>query len=176
MTEACFQDTPLDFVGDQTFIRYNDQSREFAIPATTTNVGTWPKGSMWRKNPVTFCNCDLGYMCEASEEKEEKEEMVGSNPDYKTMFKAYNKTNFRPGQTSKICPTGVQFPMLWEEGCGGAPYMANEQNWQVVFNFEMIDQVKIPANLPAGEYMMSWRWDCEETPQVWNSCSDITIG
>merc|ERR1711862_321068 len=27
----------------------------------------------------------------------------------------------------------------------------------------------------AGTYVLSWRWDCEETDQVWNSCADIVI-
>ena len=25
------------------------------------------------------------------------------------------------------------------------------------------------------EYVLSWRWDCELTAQVWNACSDVTI-
>ena len=26
-----------------------------------------------------------------------------------------------------------------------------------------------------GEYVLSWRWDCEQTNQVWNSCADIRV-
>jgi hypothetical protein len=29
--------------------------------------------------------------------------------------------------------------------------------------------------LPAGEYVLSWRWDVEQSPQVWANCADITI-
>jgi len=35
--------------------------------------------------------------------------------------------------------------------------------------------VKIPDALEPGEYVVSWRWDCEQTPQVWNSCADVTV-
>jgi hypothetical protein len=43
------------------------------------------------------------------------------------------------------------------------------------FKFEMVDSLKVPDTLPAGDYVLSWRWDCEQTPQVWNSCADITV-
>merc|ERR1712080_444535 len=39
----------------------------------------------------------------------------------------------------------------------------------------VVDKIKIPDNLPPGEYVLSWRWDCEQTPQVWGSCADVTI-
>eukprot|EP00660_Eupelagonema_oceanica_P019760 gene19760-biopygen44345 len=28
-----------------------------------------------------------------------------------------------------------------------------------------MDRVAIPDNLEAGEYLLSWRWDCEESTQ-----------
>jgi len=40
---------------------------------------------------------------------------------------------------------------------------------------EIVDLVKIPADLPAGEYVLGWRWDCEQSNQIWQSCSDVTI-
>jgi len=40
---------------------------------------------------------------------------------------------------------------------------------------EIVDQVLIPENLHAGEYVLGWRWDCEESNQIWMSCSDVTI-
>lgn len=39
----------------------------------------------------------------------------------------------------------------------------------------IMDTVRIPADIAPGEYVLSWRWDCELTAQVWNACSDITI-
>ena len=40
---------------------------------------------------------------------------------------------------------------------------------------EIVDLVHIPETLPPGKYVLGWRWDCEESTQVWNSCSDVTI-
>ena len=27
----------------------------------------------------------------------------------------------------------------------------------------------------AGEYLLSWRWDCEESTQVWQNCADVVL-
>ena len=51
-----------------------------------------------------------------------------------------------------------------EDGAGGAEP-----------TLEIVDRVLIPADLPAGEYVLGWRWDCEESNQIWQSCSDVTI-
>ena len=40
---------------------------------------------------------------------------------------------------------------------------------------EIVDRVRIPASLPPGDYVLGWRWDCEESTQVWTSCSDVVI-
>jgi hypothetical protein len=37
------------------------------------------------------------------------------------------------------------------------------------------DHVLIPSNLAAGEYVLGWRWDCEETAQIWQNCADVII-
>ena len=31
------------------------------------------------------------------------------------------------------------------------------------------------AHLALGDYVLSWRWDCEQTPQIWNTCADLTV-
>ena len=37
------------------------------------------------------------------------------------------------------------------------------------------DLVEVPESLEPGEYVLSFRWDCQESPQVWNSCANIHI-
>merc|ERR1711879_331658 len=39
--------------------------------------------------------------------------------------------------------------------------------------YSIYDDVQVPNK--TGEYVLSWRWDCEQTDQVWNSCADIVI-
>merc|ERR1712176_1024636 len=43
-----------------------------------------------------------------------------------------------------------------------------------IFQWSVVDQVKVPQ-VPPGDYVLSFRWDSEQTPQVWASCSDVTI-
>jgi len=42
-------------------------------------------------------------------------------------------------------------------------------------NFSIIDSVVIPVDQAPGDYVLSWRWDCEVNPQVWTNCADVTI-
>ena len=46
---------------------------------------------------------------------------------------------------------------------------------QVGFNHFIKDWVKIPKDLPTGIYVLSFRWDAENLPQVWSGCSFIEI-
>ena len=36
------------------------------------------------------------------------------------------------------------------------------------------DQLRVPKVVP-GEYVLGFRWDCESSAQIWQSCADITI-
>ena len=44
-----------------------------------------------------------------------------------------------------------------------------------LYKVEIVDKLKLPSGLKAGDWVLGWRWDCEESTQVWNSCSDVTI-
>jgi hypothetical protein len=36
---------------------------------------------------------------------------------------------------------------------------------------EIIDEVKVPQ-LPPGDYVVRWRWDVEQSPQIWSGCGE----
>jgi len=170
LTEECYQQGHLEFASPETEIRYKDGSRKpFNITSPTTDVGTWPEKSQWRKNPVPMCNCDAGTGCKGWSGNHTAD--TGKWPSKTGMFVPYKHSNFRPGQSSDLCPTGVQFPTLWDEGASAG--IVGKGGFGT-FMFTMVDRLKVP-DVPAGEYSVSWRWDCEETAQVWNSCADITI-
>ena len=89
--------------------------------------------------------------------------------------------------------------------CSGHSNAANKNGPYVLApNLEIVDSVKIPAGLKPGDCerhaasllvadlcppcrlltlrplgvladVLQWRWDCEETAQVWESCADVTI-
>ena len=52
----------------------------------------------------------------------------------------------------------------------GADYPDQHQS-----EFAVEDTLRVPADIPAGEWVLGWRWDAEMTSQIWQSCSDITI-
>jgi len=39
----------------------------------------------------------------------------------------------------------------------------------------IVDRLRVPAELEPGDYVLGWRWDCEQTAQIWSSCSDVVI-
>lgn len=43
------------------------------------------------------------------------------------------------------------------------------------FALNIMDQVVVPETLAPGAYVLSWRWDAEQTKQVWSHCSDVQI-
>ena len=42
------------------------------------------------------------------------------------------------------------------------------------FHFGVVDTVRVP-DVPPGNYVLSFRWDAEQTKQVWSQCGDVTI-
>lgn len=44
-----------------------------------------------------------------------------------------------------------------------------------VYYWAIKDLVMVPENLAPGKYILSFRWDCEYTPQVFSSCANIRI-
>ena len=39
-----------------------------------------------------------------------------------------------------------------------------------VFDDGIVDEVHVPEDLTPGDYLLSWRWDCEESTQVAGAC------
>ena len=39
----------------------------------------------------------------------------------------------------------------------------------------VIDYVEVPSYLDHGRYVLSFRWDCQQSPQIWNVCANIDI-
>lgn len=110
ITEECFQDGHLEFVGDKQWVEYGADRKTHhrtELTAKRTTEGTFPSGSMWTANPIL------------------PDQEEGGDYDY---------------------------------GHG-----------------TVIDKIKIPSSLEHGEYVLSLRWDCKCSPQVWAFCSNIRI-
>lgn len=152
----------LEFAGDVSYIQYrSDKANRTTIPAIRVTEGTYPKGSMWTVNPIPGCagwqsggrslphadahNCDSGPTFE---------------PPLPGLFGHGASTCFNwNGETHKRTANCT---------------IEEERFWYAKFNFNIIDLVRIPDHLDE-DYVLSWRWDAEETHQIWTGCSDVTI-
>ena len=134
LDEACFQKTPLRFVGMQG-MRWGGGPEhggtEIFFDGTYVTEGTMPAKSMWAQNPVPLIGGGDGL----------------------------------PGPTGQF-----QFPPKCTNTsmCSGMGDAAGGR-------LEIVDHVQIPEGLPQGDYVLGWRWDCEQSNQIWSSCSDVTI-
>lgn len=154
LSEECFQRTVLDFVGDTQWVQFGaDPWNRTAFPALRTTKGTHPEGSMWTRNPIPACRGPGGGSVSGSHKK------CGSGP-------WGNETG-----------PGVQFPPPFPYGYGYGNHDPSMPGGDAggIFMWSLVDKLRVPATLEPGEYVLSWRWDCEQTPQVWNSCSNIRI-
>jgi len=152
LTEECFQKTPLRFSGNQQWVQYGeDKSTRVYFAANRTDIGTIPKGSQWTKIPIPAC------------------------------------AGWRGGKRDKddLCASGFQFdppaPGLFGYGkhplkvsTASIPHAGGEGTGQP-FPFSVGDNLDVPDGLEPGEYVLGFRWDCEQLPQVYNSCSTITL-
>merc|ERR1712179_868838 len=72
------------------------------------------------------------------------------------------------GSATPACTTGTMFEPQFTQG-----YLTTFAGQSGANVFSVMDEINVP-NQP-GEYVLGWRWDCEETDQVWASCADVVI-
>ena len=107
--------------------------------------GTLPAGSTWQMNPVP----GWGIVPTSGPDRGNWEccERWFDPPCYDTYLPTNN--------SDRLLPFGL---------CSG--------EW--LTSVTTYDYLKVP-DVPPGEYVLSFRWDCEASAQVWQSCADITI-
>lgn len=153
LTEENFGKLALDFVGNSTLRWDGDRSTQITFNTTAkgweTNVGTIPAGSMWRKNPIPSGL----WQREGPSYKPVCEESQACLQGL-AEFRGYS------GYEMGVCKCSG-----WSSG-PGSPLLPN---------LEVVDTVLIPKSTKPGKYVLQWRWDCEESDQIWASCSDVTI-
>jgi len=218
LTEECFQTTPLEFLGDESYIQYCtyqypqgspvplypskewnqstpanfppekvynkrcDRTNRTTIPAKRLRAGTQPKGSTWTRNPIPGCKAPTGgsfnWGCLVSS-------IPGKYPPVPAsayQFPPPGKDLSRPGLllggfgigacfgcNQRVNPKDCNiYGKRYKNNCSVDETAAQTLQWSVV------DKVRVPQ-VPPGDYVVSFRWDAEQTPQVWTSCSDVRI-
>mmetsp|Transcript_20430 Transcript_20430/g.53178 ORF Transcript_20430/g.53178 Transcript_20430/m.53178 type:complete len:419 (-) Transcript_20430:197-1453(-) len=153
LNEECFQKTPLQFVGNSS-LRWGGVGGEqvfFNSSAKGWEVssGTIPEGSTWRKCPLPRGPWSWDM----------------SGPSFEPVCEESEACKSMTSGSRPKC-LGPDAPCTCKcsgDGIGDLPQL------------EIVDKVHIPATLPAGKYVVGWRWDCEESTQVWASCADVEI-
>lgn len=79
-----------------------------------------------------------------------------------------NNTRGPPG--GLLCGSQTQFP---EPVPGVSGFVHNAT--MPIDAINIVDRVVVPSHIAPGRYLLSWRWDCEQSPQVWQNCADIVV-
>ena len=134
LTEACFQKTPMPFVGDSKLMISDGSTIE--LNSVNVSNGTLPVGSTWRMLGIP----DAGGAATPGEWAFEPPCHEPGYPNHPPKF---------PNQAN----------------CTG--------DW--THNITMYDYLRVPEHLEPGEYVLGFRWDCETSAQIWQSCADVKI-
>merc|ERR1712151_1365681 len=167
---------------EKIFNKQCDRKNRTAIPAKRISSGTFPAGSTWTRNPIPA-----------------RKAPAGGAFNWGCLVSAI------PGKYPPVPASDFQFPPPGEDlsrpglllggfgigACGGCNQKLNPKDCNIfgklyknnctidetaaqIFQWSVVDKVRVPKVVP-GDYVLSFRWDSEQTPQVWASCSDVTI-
>lgn len=163
LTEACFQEMPLTFADPHHHtLRFADPSKDFQINATMVPDSVTGTGQ-WLVNPLPYENENGTTCCD-----------YVVTPPAHCPYKC-------PGcgapwyAADGACPTDCARFGLPHGGCDSR-YM--DYSWIKGIDdhsFAIENTLNVPKDIPAGDYVLGWRWDAEATSQIWSTCADITI-
>ena len=162
LDEDCFRQTELQWATNTHVLRFSDPSKDIEINATDVTEGG---GIGWRLNPIPNVRsdpCDYNVTLHDGEGHHcDRMHCPGCGPPLYAADESCPDvcSKHYPGTPDGRTPT-LPYPK---------PTNADEHDYSIE------DTVQVPADIEAGEYVLSWRWDCEHSSQVWNSCADITI-
>jgi len=203
ISEECFQQNVLRFHGDASWLHYAEifpDNRDLSgktlelprvsIPRHIAPMDSvHPKGSQWARNPIPSCwYCDQSEcggllpnltdpITDSAAPCDPRVGCFGGNAWWKQEACAQQCSGFNLMR----CPPGLtQFaePASGISGyLGDAGFLASSAGAGGIegFSYSVVDEVEIPQELAAGEYVLSWRWDAEQSPQIWQSCADVTL-
>jgi len=173
ITEECFQENHLQFASEKSWVQTGaNRSKRTYFNATRVSTGTFPRGSTWTKNPVPPC-ADLNG------QPVQKATANCTSP----MFDPPVPDLMGDGAGTCIA-WAIHGPVEgyhnFYDSFGNLVYEApctKGEALQTAYQFQknIFDEVTVPESIPTGEYLLSFRLDAEQTPQVWTQCADITI-
>jgi hypothetical protein len=151
LSEAVFQRTPMEFATDYTTLEWADGQQQ-RIPTTLVSEGTLPVGGTWAKNPLPHAD-------------------------------QQGPPEFAPpcGNVSDTRDSCCSYPWpLKGNHTADAPCAKLSDRQHCCFGRDpvgvlVLDKLVVPAHIEPGQWVLGFRWDCERSAQVWQSCADVTI-
>jgi hypothetical protein len=147
LDEDCFKKMPLKHPNNKQKLFWIDGPNKGREEEIEAVRVTARDGSVWTKNPIPAYGCSSGGV------------------------EADGQTRENNGCAGPMFTPSIEGSNYWGYGntnIGSGERYADKDLPHIK------DFVAVPDVAP-GHYVLSWRWDCEQTPQVWNSCADITI-
>eukprot|EP00439_Symbiodinium_sp_Y106_P064527 s463_g10.t1 len=188
ITEECFQKHVLQFAGDKQWIQYGNVTQmgeligpelpRLELPRLVIKDGTHPAGSEWARNPIPSCEMFNQAQCEglpraafiSCAQAASGYDVVQCPPgmlQFKEPFPGFS--GHVPFWRSTLGQDVPQWSTTVSSNNAGSPPVSRG------FPFSIVDLVHVPENLEEGDYLLSWRWDCEQSSQVWQNCADVRI-
>ena len=144
---TCFEDTTLNWIPNSQRVQYQDDVCSYVTMTEMEKVGH--KDRIWRFSPIPDTNqITLGGEGVCTWESVEQFSNAMVEQEFIASFGAQDSSTMM---------------------CDSGPDQHGPKSWHVV------DQVRVPADLPAGEYLLSWRWDSYMADQLWTGCADVEI-
>jgi len=184
ISEECFQRTVLNMSGKTQFYQIgDDESTRQEIPRVSVTEGTYPPGSMWARVPIPACA--VAPMCSVPDAPQKRESLgcpYANEPGCPVNPNGCAGVGIpwaRAGKPETFTCPAVQFPPPIPNaavGFGGFGPLSIKYGMAVVgLPWNIVDKVEVPADIELGEYQLSFRYDTEQSTQVWQTCSDIII-
>lgn len=166
ISEECFQRTQLKFSGNTSFIMDHNGKITSEFPMTKVTTA----GGDWARDPIPGCKIceDAQAKCGSPLTPVPMNETGGKSSDaWDLQVNCYGACcGSSSSKKDGVCPDGTEF---YPAVSGHSGFGKNVPEWS------MMDRVVIPEDLEEGEYLLGWRWDCEESTQVWQNCADLVL-
>merc|ERR1719357_466170 len=121
-------------------------------------IEEYQKGKEWMVNEQCFRDGHLKFVGDKKWRFKVSSGKDAGNPDNWETHEAV-KTNVGTN------PEGSEWMMV----------TLDQKNGMKGTEWAIKDLVEVPESLEPGRYVLSFRWDCQQSPQVWNSCANINV-
>jgi hypothetical protein len=201
-SEAEFQRMPIEFASSTNFVKFCDANKHLHVAqkccssdadlrknppceqeykpcseegaisfeALDVSEGTTPPNSVWRRNPIPPCKGASGGCC-----GDTCGAAFGTEPtDYQFAPPGLDITRNMSAPFVNRTANVQRDEYIGGFGMGGGCDWDTPTTLDNYQSYVVLDELRVPR-VPAGDYILSWRWDVEQGNQIWSSCSDITI-